>query len=173
MWCCADGWEIPDVSNRNICFHIERFICLRKPLRRKHEDSSKMHQKLIQRQTFPCQKTRIVQADCLLHPVWVLFYCNLKRGTLIAICVAEWGCTVFGPREGGCRGSALWLLWEWQLPRHPVYLCYNSATMGATKRGFSFKFSTCPYQNFHFIATRMQGLHIHFCVGPRSCLNSP
>jgi len=98
-----------------------------------------MHQTLIQWQNFPCQKTRIVQADGLLHPLWVLFYANLKRGTLIAICVAEWGQTVWGPREGGCRGNALWLPWEWQLPHHPVYLCYKSATIGATKRGSSFQ----------------------------------
>jgi len=114
MWCRADGREIPDIKKKS-CLPLQQSICLRRPSRGRHQHFSKTHHSVIQWQTIPCQKRGIVLADGLQ---WILFYANQKRGTLIAICAAEWGSYCVGgqeklvveslpygcPENGSCRG---------------------------------------------------------------------
>jgi hypothetical protein len=117
MWCLVDWREIPDVSNSIMRLHFQRSICLRRHCRWRHQDSSTVHQTLIQWQPIPCQKTGIVVAGSLPYPVstllclsqawkvicnlrcWVGSYCVGSHEKLVVESL-PYGC----PEHGSCRG---------------------------------------------------------------------
>jgi hypothetical protein len=162
MWCRADGREIPHISMRKMCLHLQRSICLRRPWRRRHQNSYTMRQSLIQCQNIPCQKRGIVLAEVLPYPVnnlpcyseawkvncnlccWVGSYCVGGYEKLVVEGL-PYGCSL----NGTCRVIQ--------------FICVINLPTSELKKNLPFRccdkvpnmFSTCALlaQNFHQICS--------------------